>query len=612
MKRQSIYLIGLLLSLLLGMPTYAARQQAGKKSTPKPGTTTNPARVHDIHHIAFWGGAGYSGLLNNYPAITGGIGYTGDFSNTFVGGGGGLLGIGYEYKYKRFLLSVGPEFRLFSSLDRLSLSAPYTALMSEYRQTKNYYFSDMQENQIVGQLMLPILFGGTFDKVYFKAGAKIGYTLLGNYHQQGRLTTTITDPEAYEPDWGNIPSHGAESDMPYEAKGRNAFGLDVAVSAEVGVNLDKLLSKEWMDANEKRERPIRMRIALFADYGLLSMGVSKPSQAFASASESAITTTSLHQSEWATGRLNSLLVGVKFTAMLQMNKEKKLVKQNPTLHIYTTDQETGKALGNCQLSIAQEGSKKKPRKRTTNAKGFTKMGLAEGVYKIHATHGGYLPSDTVRMQHTEDAERVDIALRPIPVYHICLQDSKTNAYVAADLRFTTADSERHIAHIKTDTLSGAQKVALPVGHTYRLRIEAEGYYPCDTIIADLAARDTVRMQAVKRSIILRNIYFATNETTILPTSEAGLQDLYTLLVENPEIRIRLVGHTDNVGNDRDNQILSEGRANSVKQSMVERGIDPARIDTEGRGKREPIATNLTEEGRAENRRVELIIIRNEP
>ena len=108
--------------------------------------------------------------------------------------------------------------------------------------------------------------------------------------------------------------------------------------------------------------------------------------------------------------------------------------------------------------------------------------------------------------------------------------------------------------------------------------------------------------------MLHNLYFATNKTEILPESEAALTDLYNMLVENPNIRIRIIGHTDAVGSDKDNQRLSEGRANSVRQNMIDRGIDPSRIEAIGKGKSEPIAPNDTEEGRAKNRRVEFVIL----
>ena len=84
--------------------------------------------------------------------------------------------------------------------------------------------------------------------------------------------------------------------------------------------------------------------------------------------------------------------------------------------------------------------------------------------------------------------------------------------------------------------------------------------------------------------------------------------MYNSLIEHPEIRIRITGHTDNVGSDRFNQSLSEQRANSVRSELIKLGIDANRIEAEGKGKTEPVATNETDEGRALNRRVEFMIL----
>lgn len=600
----------LVLATLMMMPAYAAPKKPAKKNQKKTSrtTTTNPARQWDIHNIAVWGGVGYSGLVNNYPAATSGIGYTGDFSNKFVGGGGGMIGVGYEYKYKNFIMSVGPEFRIFSSTDKLLFASPYDQPLSQYDQTKHYLFNDLRENQAIGQIMVPILFGGTFDMVYFKAGAKVGYTILGNYHQKGLLTTTITDPMAYDPNWKDIASRGAYTDAAFDARGKNAYGLDVAVSAEVGVNLDQLLSSDWQKANEQRARSIRMRVALFADYGVVNMNVGNSATAFATTTEGAIATTSLHQSEWATSSLNSLLVGVKFTAMLQMNKEKKLKKKTPLLNVYTTDEVTGLALGGAQVQTKAENGR--VRKKNTNGKGIAGFRLAEGDYTITATRQGYIPSEEVVFSHVEDKEQVDIALRPVPVYSLFVHNAKTGENMAAHVRFIDLSSEKEVATATTDAATGGYSIALPMGSTYRVHIEANEFFAEEGFITNLSATDSFSLQPIekKKAIVLHNLYFATNKTEILAESEAALADLYEMLVENPNMRIRIIGHTDAVGSDKDNQRLSEGRANSVRQNMIDRGIDPSRIEAIGKGKSEPIAPNDTEEGRAKNRRVEFIIL----
>ena len=110
------------------------------------------------------------------------------------------------------------------------------------------------------------------------------------------------------------------------------------------------------------------------------------------------------------------------------------------------------------------------------------------------------------------------------------------------------------------------------------------------------------------AFVLHNIYFATGKTRILPSSEAALNELYQFLTARPNQRIRIVGHTDNIGSDRSNQILSEGRCKEVRQAMIDRGITPGRIEIDGRGERDPIVPNNSDENRQMNRRVEIVLL----
>ena len=84
-----------------------------------------------------------------------------------------------------------------------------------------------------------------------------------------------------------------------------------------------------------------------------------------------------------------------------------------------------------------------------------------------------------------------------------------------------------------------------------------------------------------------------------------------MLSENPDVRILITGHTDSQGADMYNQVLSEKRAASVKAEMVKRGIAADRIETNGKGESEPIDTNDTEEGRQNNRRVQITVLNGE-
>ena len=87
-----------------------------------------------------------------------------------------------------------------------------------------------------------------------------------------------------------------------------------------------------------------------------------------------------------------------------------------------------------------------------------------------------------------------------------------------------------------------------------------------------------------------------------------LSDLAKALKDNPELKIQLVGHTDNVGSEKFNLRLSQYRAQTMKDYLVSKGVEQSRIMTEGRGMKEPLNDNSTEEKRALNRRVELTIL----
>ena len=108
-----------------------------------------------------------------------------------------------------------------------------------------------------------------------------------------------------------------------------------------------------------------------------------------------------------------------------------------------------------------------------------------------------------------------------------------------------------------------------------------------------------------KPIVLEGINFDTAKYAVLPETAPTLEKTYTALKANPELKITIIGHTDSVGTDADNQILSVNRAESVKNWLVAKGIDTKRIKTIGKSEGSPIATNDTTEGRARNRRVEI-------
>lgn len=113
---------------------------------------------------------------------------------------------------------------------------------------------------------------------------------------------------------------------------------------------------------------------------------------------------------------------------------------------------------------------------------------------------------------------------------------------------------------------------------------------------------------VGETIVLRGVYFDFNRATLRPESEKELQEVLRVLQRYPEIRAEIQGHTDGMGTHEYNDRLSAARAAAVRDYLVNHGVDPSRLEARGYGKRVPVATNDTQEGRQLNRRVELKIL----
>jgi OmpA-OmpF porin, OOP family len=105
----------------------------------------------------------------------------------------------------------------------------------------------------------------------------------------------------------------------------------------------------------------------------------------------------------------------------------------------------------------------------------------------------------------------------------------------------------------------------------------------------------------------RQIFFETGSYKLLPVSFSSLDTVAHILREDQALQLSIEGHTDNVGQPADNQLLSENRSKTVMDYLIKAGIEASRLQAAGYGQQQPIATNATAEGRATNRRVMLLI-----
>lgn len=126
--------------------------------------------------------------------------------------------------------------------------------------------------------------------------------------------------------------------------------------------------------------------------------------------------------------------------------------------------------------------------------------------------------------------------------------------------------------------------------------QTAGLLPASALKSQIEASGKVALQ----------VNFATDKTDILPDSMPQIDQVVQLLNEDTALGLAINGHTDNTGDAGRNKTLSEGRAQAVVDALVARGIDASRLSAAGFGDTQPVADNGTEQGRASNRRVELV------
>ncbi len=157
--------------------------------------------------------------------------------------------------------------------------------------------------------------------------------------------------------------------------------------------------------------------------------------------------------------------------------------------------------------------------------------------------------------------------------------------------------------LKVDTKDGevwAEINAASVVHRYFITIVERK--PLEQVITAEAILDELN----KNGFIALYILFDFNKADIKAESQPIIDQIVSLLKQNPELKVNIEGHTDNVGSPETNKILSQSRAQAVVKAIISQGIATERLIAIGHGEEKPIADNRTEEGRAKNRRVELI------
>jgi outer membrane protein OmpA-like peptidoglycan-associated protein/Tol biopolymer transport system component len=209
-------------------------------------------------------------------------------------------------------------------------------------------------------------------------------------------------------------------------------------------------------------------------------------------------------------------------------------------------------------------------------------------------------------------------LRPIPVTYLKgkITDAAYDTPLEATFRLINLETGDTVVSATSDKSNGNYLVVLPTGENYALMAERNGYlYHSEHFTLDRTDELTeftknIALQPISAgsSVILKNVFFDTDQYDLKPASKTELERLKRLLADNPSIRIEIGGHTDNQGSAAANQTLSLNRAKAVYDYLVNAGVEAPRLSYNGYGQTVPIASNDTDSGRAQNRRTEFRIL----
>lgn len=191
-------------------------------------------------------------------------------------------------------------------------------------------------------------------------------------------------------------------------------------------------------------------------------------------------------------------------------------------------------------------------------------------------------------------------------------DEETSQPLSAFIEIFANDGKTKIFESLSDKSDGTFTAFLPKSGEFGIDARKKGYLFYTNRITEGNDSVVIALQPARegKSIIMNNLYFATNSSVIESRSYNDIHYLQQFLEQNKGVTIQIVGHTDNTGSATINDQLSKDRAEALKEALIRLGIAENRITTEGKGSRQPIDTNDTEEGRAHNRRVEIHIQQN--
>lgn len=195
-------------------------------------------------------------------------------------------------------------------------------------------------------------------------------------------------------------------------------------------------------------------------------------------------------------------------------------------------------------------------------------------------------------------------------------NKKTSELMSASIKYYDLEGNKELGTAISHPQTGEYKIVLPLGKIYSFLGEKTGFYALSQNIDLKTLQDykeinkDLYLSPIEKgqSIRLNNLFFEFAKADLKAESYNELDRLYQILVANPEMKIEIGGHTDDVGDNEYNDNLSKSRANAVMNYLLKKGIQADRLTAKGYGETKPEVPNTTEENKRTNRRVEFKII----
>jgi len=194
-------------------------------------------------------------------------------------------------------------------------------------------------------------------------------------------------------------------------------------------------------------------------------------------------------------------------------------------------------------------------------------------------------------------------------------DAENRDPISSTIQVYDIETGKLYATFSSDKVNGNFLSSLPAGRNYAVEVLKDGYlfWSHSVSLKDVKEGEPVEVNIpltrikIGEKIVLNNIFFESEHYDLKNESTAELEMVVKLLSKNPSLKIEIGGHTDNTGTDEKNKTLSENRAKSVYDYLVNKNIDAGRISYKGYASSKPVASNATAEGKAKNRRTELVV-----